>query len=153
MTRNLEEFQPLHDIKVIMYTCGPSIYELPHIGNYRTFLFQDVLLRYLEYLGFKVERVLFITDVEDKAIVEAQKEHTTLKELTERNTLTFLEEFEKLGAKKPTHIPRASTSVSEAVKLTEMLLEKGYAYWYKGGVYFDSLKFKGFGKLFRLEIN
>jgi len=135
-----------------MYTCGPSIYQLPHIGNYRTFLFEDVLLRYLEYLGCRVERTLFITDVEDKAISEAEKEGTTLKELTERNAETFLEELKKLGAEKPTYIPRSSTSVDEAVQVIETLLKKGYAYWYKGNVYFDPLKFNGFGRLYRLDM-
>jgi len=76
-----------------MYTCGPSIYQLPHIGNNRTFLYEDILLRYLEYLGYLVERTIFITDIEDKAIAEAEKEGTTLKELTEKNA-TF-DKFKK----------------------------------------------------------
>jgi cysteinyl-tRNA synthetase len=70
LTKKLEVFQPLEDRRVKMYTCGPSIYQFPHIGNYRTFLFEDILHRYLEYLGYNVERVLNITDVEGKAIAE-----------------------------------------------------------------------------------
>ena len=93
MTQRLEAFQPLEDKQVKMYTCGPSIYQLPHIGNYRTFLYEDILQRYLEYLDYKVERVLNITDVEDKAIEEAEKEDVTLKKLTERNAKIFLEEL------------------------------------------------------------
>jgi len=153
MTRRLEEFRPLEDGRVKMYTCGPSIYQLPHIGNYRTFLYEDILLRYLEYLRYKVERTLFITDVEDKAIAEAEKEDTPLRRLTERNTKIFLDEFKKLGAKTPTYIARSSTSVNEAVRITATLLKKGYAYWYKGNVYYDPLKFKGFGKLYRLDMS
>jgi cysteinyl-tRNA synthetase len=152
MTRKLEEFQPLETGKVRMYTCGPSIYLLPHIGNYRTFLYEDVLHRYLEYLGYKVERALNITDVEDKAIAEAAKEGKTLKELTERHANIFLEELKKLGAKKPTHIPKSSTSVDQAVRIVETLLRKGYAYWHKGNVYYDPLKFKAFGKLYGLDM-
>lgn len=152
MTRRLEDFHPLEDAVVKMYTCGPSIYQLPHIGNYRTFLFEDVLLRYLEYFGFKVERTLFITDVEDKAIAEAQKENTTLKVLTERNTSTFLQEFENLRVKKPTYIPRSSTSINDAVQIIEMLLKKGYAYKHDGSVYFDPLKIKDFGGLYRMDM-
>jgi len=152
MTRTLEEFQPLEDKKVKIYTCGPSVYQLPHIGNYRTFLYEDVLLRYLEYLGYKVERTLFITDVEDKAIAQAKKERKTLKELTEKNTNFFLIEFRHLGAKMPTYIARSSTTVDQAVKIIEILLQKNYAYRYNSNVYFDPLKFKGFGKLYRLDV-
>jgi len=152
MTRKLEEFQPFEDGKVRMYSCGPSIYQLPHIGNYRTFLFEDVLHRYLEYLGYKMEWALNITDVEDKAIAEAENEGTTLKELTERNAEIFIEELKKLGVKTPTYIPRPSTSVDQAVRMTETLLKRGYAYWYKGNVYYDPLKFKNFGRLYGLDL-
>ena len=152
MTRRLEDFHPREDAIVKMYTCGPSIYQLPHIGNYRTFLFEDVLLRYLEYSGCNVKRTLFITDVEDKAIAEAEKEKTTLKVLTERNTKTFLQEFENLRAKKPTYISRSSTSINDAVQVIETLLEKGYAYKYAGSVYFDPLKIRDFGKLYRMDM-
>lgn len=152
MTRRLEDFHPREDTIVKMYTCGPSIYQLPHIGNYRTFLFEDVLLRYLEYSGFSVKRTLFITDVEDKAIAEAEKERTTLKALTEKNTKTFLQELESLRAKRPTYIPRSSTSVNDAVQVIETLLKKGYAYKCKGSVYFDPLKIKNFGRLYHMDM-
>jgi len=153
MSRKLEEFQPLEKGKVKMYTCGPSIYQLPHIGNYRTFLFEDILHRYLEYLGYRVERTLYITDVEDKAIAEAEKEKTTLTELTQRNAQIFRDELKKLGAKTPTHVPRASTSVNEAVQIIKALLKKGFAYWHRGNVYYDPLRFKGFGKLYQLDMS
>jgi len=153
MTRKLEEFQPSDDKKVKMYTCGPSIYLLPHIGNYRTFLFEDVLTRYLEYLGYDVKRALNITDIEDKAITEAEKEGKTLRELTERNTKVFLEELQKLRAKSPTYLLRSSSSVGQAVSIIETLLKKGYAYWHEGNVYFDPTKFKNFGKLYRLDLS
>ena len=152
MTQKPEEFRLPEGGKVRMYTCGPSIYQLPHIGNYRTFLFEDILNRYLEYLGYNVERALNFTDVEDKAIAQAEKEETTLKELTEKNTEIFLEELKKLGVKTPTYIPKSSTCVNRAVQIIETLLKKGYAYWYKGNVYYDPLKFKGFGKLSRLDM-
>jgi cysteinyl-tRNA synthetase len=135
-----------------MYTCGPSIYLLPHIGNYCTFLYEDILNRYLEYLGYRVERVLNVTDVEDKAIAEAEKEGKTLKRLTERNTKIFLDELQKLGAKMPTRFPKSSTSVEQAVSIIQTLLKKGCAYWYDGNVYFDPLKFKDFGKLYGMDM-
>jgi len=153
MTRSLEKFQPLNDKRVKIYTCGPSIYQLPHIGNYRTFLYEDILVRYLEYSGYKVERTLFITDIEDKAIAEAEEEDTALKELTEKNTKIFLKEFEKLGAKTPTHIAKSSTSVNQAVQLIEALMKKNYAYRHNSNIYYDPLKFKDFGKLYRLDMS
>jgi len=139
-----------------MVTCGPSIYQMPHIGNYNTFVFEDILHRYLEYLGYNVERVLTITDVEDKALAEAEKQNMSLNELTDGNIKKFVEELKKLKVKIPEYLQRSSTSVDQAVNFIEILLEKGYAYWYthedRKNVYFDPLKFDDFGKLFRLDM-
>ncbi len=153
MSRSKETFEPIEAGKVKMFTCGPSIYQRPHVGNYRTFLFEDVLLRYLEYGGFEVERVINFTDVEDKAIAESAKEGKTLQEVTEQAGNHFFEDCRNLGIKIPAFIPRSSTTVDQAVKLIQILLDKGYAYWDKGDVFFQSLKFKGFGKLFRLDMS
>ena len=157
LTRKLEIFEPLEEGKVKMFTCGPSIYQLPHIGNYRTFVFEDILHRYLEYLGYNVERVLTITDVEDKALAEAEKQNITLKQLTDGNVKKFVEELKKLKVKIPDYMQRSSATVDQAVHVIEVLLENGYAYWYahegRKNVYFDSLKFDGFGKLFRLDMS
>ncbi|PVX23098.1 MAG: hypothetical protein CW691_11550 [Candidatus Bathyarchaeum sp.] len=156
LTRKLEFFKPIDEGKVKMFTCGPSIYQLPHIGNYRTFVFEDVLHRYLEYLGYTVERVLTITDVEDKALVEAEKQNTSLNELTSGNVKKFVEDLKKLKVKLPDYLQRSSNTVEQAVNLIENLLQTGYAYWHthKGrkNVYFNPLKFDGFGKLFRLDM-
>ena len=139
-----------------MFTCGPSIYQLPHIGNYRTFVFEDILHRYLEYLGYNVERVLTITDVEDKALAEAEKQNMPLKKLTDGNVKQFIAELKKLKVKLPDYMQRSSATVEQAVNVIEALLEKGYAYWYthngRRNVYFDPLKVEGFGKLFRLDL-
>ncbi len=157
LTRKLEIFKPLEEGKVKMFTCGPSIYQLPHIGNYRTFVFEDILQRYLEYLSYKVERVLNVTDVEDKALAEAEKQNINLKELTDRNLETFISELKQLNVKIPDYLPQSSTSVDQAVHLIEILLEKGYAYRYthKGrkNIYYDPLKFDGFGRLFGLDMS
>jgi len=157
LTRKLEIFKPLEDGKVKMFTCGPSIYQLPHIGNYRTFVFEDILQRYLEYLGYKVERVLNITDVEDKALAEAENKNINLKELTDSNIETFISELKHLKVKIPDYLPRSSTAVDQAVHIIEILLEKSYAYPYthKGrkNIYYDPLKFDGFGKLFGLDMS
>ncbi len=104
-----------------------------------------------------MERVITITDVEDKAIAEAEKEQTNVEELTDRNIKTFLEELGKLRGKIPEHIPRSSTTVDQAVHLIEILLRNGYAYWYdhsgRRNVYYNPLKFKGFGKLYGLDMS
>jgi len=156
LTRKLEIFKPLEQGKVKMVTCGPSIYQMPHIGNYSTFVFEDILNRYLEYLDYNVERVLTITDIEDKALTEAEKKGMPLKELTDGNVKQFIDELKKLKVKLPDYIQRSSATVEQAANLIEILVEKGYAYWYtydgRRNVYFDPLKVKGFGKLFRLDI-
>lgn len=152
MTRKREPFRPMHD-PVRMFTCGPSIYSAPHIGNYRTFIWEDVLLRYIEYLGHDVRRVINLTDVEDKAIEEAAGRGVPVGELTGGNAERFVSEAGRLRIKLPERIPRSSTSVDQAVYLIGRLLEKGYAYRYQGDIFFDPLKFKDFGKLFRLDMS
>jgi cysteinyl-tRNA synthetase len=94
LTRKVEPFQPIEDMKVKMYTCGPSTYQRPHIGNYRTFLFEDVLQRYLEYSGYSVTRLITLTDVEDKALSQAKKENVSVEELTRRNEDVFFKDFD-----------------------------------------------------------
>ncbi len=152
LSRNIEEFKPLRDKIVKMYTCGPSIYQRAHIGNFRTFLFEDVLLRYLEYLRYKIERVLNFTDVEEKSIQEARRLGMPLKRLSEKNARAFIEDMKILRLKYPDHIPRSSTSIKEAVNLIRILLKKGYAYGHQGNIYFEPLKFKNFGKLAKLDM-
>jgi cysteinyl-tRNA synthetase len=140
-----------------MYTCGPSTYQQPHIGNYRTFLFEDILQRYLEYLGYGVKRLITLTDVEDKAIAQARKENVGVEELTRKNEAVFFQDFTLLKIKTPDYSIRASSAVDQAASLIAQLTEKGYAYWYpyKGArnAYFDPLKFKGFGKLAHLDMS
>ena len=153
MTRKTEPFEPRNKQLVKMFSCGPSIYRRPHVGNYRTFIWEDVLQRYLEYLGYNVERALNFTDVEDKSIEEAQKLGKSVEEITGEVAAHFIKEAKLLGIGLPEVIPRSSTSVEQAVYLIQKLLEKGYAYWHEGSVFFDPLKFSGFGKLFRLDMS
>jgi cysteinyl-tRNA synthetase len=140
-----------------MYTCGPSVYRQPHIGNYRTFLFEDVLQRYLEYSGYNVVRLTTLTDIEDKAIAEAVEAKVSVRELTQENIDTFFEEAKLLRMKTPSYVPRSSTTVDQAAKLIRVLLDKGYAYRHthegRQNVYFDPLKFKDFGKLSHLDMS
>jgi cysteinyl-tRNA synthetase len=157
LTCKVEPFKPADERVVKMYTCGPSTYQQPHIGNYRTFLFEDVLQRYLEYLGYKVARLITLTDIEDKAILQAKKEGISVEELTKKNEAIFFQDFELLKIKKPDYPIRASSAVDQASVLIKQLLDCGYAYWYRyqgvNNVYFDPLKFSGFGKLAHLDMS
>jgi cysteinyl-tRNA synthetase len=157
LTRKVEPFESIVDRKVKMYTCGPSTYQRPHIGNYRTFLFEDVLQRYLEYLGYSVTRLITLTDVEDKAIAEAKKENLSVEELTQRNEAVFFRDFDLLSIKVPNYAVRTSSVIDHAAELVKTLTEKGYAYWHKHegarNAYFEPLKFDGFGKLAHLDMS
>jgi cysteinyl-tRNA synthetase len=157
LSRKIEPFTSRKEGEVKLYTCGPSLYREPHIGNYRTFLFQDILQRHLEYLGYNVTRLITLTDIEDKAIDEANKEKVNIAELTQRISDILFSELRLLRIKHPTYSPRSSTTVEQSVKIIQALLEKGLAYWhsYRGArnVYFDPLRFKGFGKLSNLDMS
>jgi cysteinyl-tRNA synthetase len=153
MTRRKEVFSPRAPPVVKFFSCGPSIYQRPHLGNHRTFLYEDILERYLGYLGYRVERVLPFTDVEDKAIVQAEKEEVSLAELTDRVAGEFLAEARLLRMKPPTWNPRSSTTVEHAVEIIERLLEKGIAYRDGPDIFLDPLKVPGFGRLFRLDMS
>ena len=157
MTRKLEPFTPSGNKRVKMYTCGPSIYMLPHIGNHRTFIFEDLLQRYLEYSGYNVTRLITVTDIEDKAMAEADVERISWKKLTESNTEKFLQDLKLLKIVFPTYVAKSSTSIDQAGTIIRALLTKGYAYWHKHerrrNVYYDPLKFGHFGKLARLDMN
>jgi cysteinyl-tRNA synthetase len=151
--KKIETFKPVNPDQVSIFTCGPSVYQRPHIGNMRTFLFEDLLVRYLEYLGYNVKRGMNLTDVEDKAISEAKKEHLSVQKLTDRNIKMFVGEMKLLKVKVPDLLPRASDHVDQAVRIILDLLERGMAYWYRGNIYFDPLKYQGFGKLFGLDMS
>lgn len=153
LTRKREVLRLREAGKVKLVTCGPSVYRRPHVGNYRTFLFEDILQRYLEYLGYRVERVINFTDVEDKAIVELKETGKDWKELTEPTERQFFDDAKLLQIKVPEVVPRSSTSVDQAVFLIRKLIDDGYAYWHEGDVFFDPLKCPDFGKLFQLDMS
>ncbi len=151
--KKMEVFKPVSEKVVTLFTCGPSIYQRAHIGNFRTFLFEDILVRYLEYLGRRVERGMNFTDIEDKAIREALKKGVSVEKLTRENIDGFLREMNLLRIKTPDYLPRASDHVEEAVAMIERLLELKVAYRHEGNIYFDPLKFPGFGKLYGLDMS
>ncbi len=156
LTLKTEVFKSTEAMKVKMYTCGPSTYQRAHIGNYRTFVFEDILQRYLEYSGYKVTRLMTLTNIEDKAIASAEAANLTVEELTNRNESVLFRDFEKLRIKRPDYSIRASTIVDQAVNLIKVLMEKDIAYKYNHlgaeNVYFDPLKFSGFGKLAHVDL-
>jgi cysteinyl-tRNA synthetase len=151
--KKLESFRPVRREGVAVFTCGPSVYQKAHIGNFRTFLFEDILVRYLIFSGYPVQRGMNLTDIEDKSIQEAEKQKTTVKRLTEKNIRAFITEMKALEMKIPDYLPKASECVNEAVDIIEHLLSIKTAYWYNGNVYFDPLKFPGFGKLYGLNMS
>ncbi len=153
LTRKKEEFKPIKEGSVGLYTCGPTVYDLAHIGNFRAYIFEDLLHRYLEYGGYKVLRVMNITDVDDKTIAGCEKESVSLKEYTDRYLNAFLEDMKTLRVKMPDYLPRATEHIPEMVALVKKLLEKGYAYEKDGAVYFSIAKFSSYGKMAGIDLS
>ncbi|NJD55270.1 MAG: hypothetical protein FIA94_02555 [Nitrospirae bacterium] len=151
--RRVEPFRTDKGKQAAIFTCGPSVYQRAHIGNFRTFLYEDILARYLIYSGYAVDRGMAVTDIEDKAVTEAEKRRTTVKELTDRNISQFIDEMKLLRMKIPDYMPRASECVDEAVWIIRQLLDKKIAYAHGGNIYFDPLRVRGFGKLFGLDMS
>jgi len=147
LTKKKEEFLPVEDNIVKMYTCGPTVYDLAHIGNFRAYVFEDLLHRYLEFRNYKVIRVMNITDVDDKTIRGARENGVSLREYTDKYIKIFIEDMETLRLKKPDFMPRATEHIKEMVELIKKLLEKGYAYYKDGSIYFSISKFPSYGKL------
>jgi cysteinyl-tRNA synthetase len=153
LAREKEKFIPLEKGKVKMYTCGLTVYDYGHIGNYRAFIFEDLLRRWLEYRGFKVTQVMNLTDVDDKAIKASRKNEVPLKEYTERYTRAFFEDVATLNIEKAEFYPKATGHVPEMVALITKLMEKGYAYKGEdGSIYYDISKFKDYGKLANIKV-
>ena len=151
--KRMEKFVPANSSVTNIFTCGPSVYQRSHIGNYRTFLFEDTLVRYLEYCGFRVTRGMNFTDIEDKALVEARRRGTTLRRLTTGNIGIFTKEMKQLRMKTPDYLPRASENVESAVEIIEGLIRKGVAYRHGADIYFDPLQFPRFGTLYGLDMS
>ena len=153
--KKTEPFRPVSKEVVTIFTCGPSVYQRSHIGNFRTFLFEDVLVRYLEYSGYKVQRGMNFTDLEDKAFEEAERKKTSVRVLADKNIKEFMREMKLLNMKIPDYTPRASDTdnVMQAADVIGPLIDLEVAYRYKGNIYFDPKKFKGFGRLYGLDMS
>lgn len=153
LTREKEEFSPINPKEVRMYTCGPTVYGYPHIGNYRAYVFADTLKRALLYEDFKVKHIMNLTDVDDKTIRDSQKEGRTLKEFTEFYSEEFFKDIESLNIMFPDKFTKATDYVNEMVEIINKLLEKKLAYKSDdGSIYFDIKKFKNYGQLSHLVL-
>ncbi len=150
LTRQTEDFKPIGDI-VGLYTCGPTVYDYVHIGNWRTFVFEDILKRVLVFGGFGVKHIMNLTDIDDKVIKKAQELKIPINDLTNKYSYAFFEDLEKLNILRADLYPRATASIDSMIKLIEKLLDKGFAYKGEDGVYFSVEKFKNYGKLSQLE--
>ncbi|UCH62452.1 MAG: cysteine--tRNA ligase [Fidelibacterota bacterium] len=152
LSRRLETFEPIHPGEVSLYTCGPTVYDTAHIGNLRTFMFEDLLKRFLIYKGYRVSHVMNITDVDDKTIDRAITEDLSLTELTEHHTRIFLEDLRTLNILPADYLPRATEFIPQMVESIKVLLEKGHAYRTdEGSVFFDVSSFPEYGRLARLD--
>lgn len=153
LKREKEEFQPLNKNEVTFYSCGPTVYNYPHIGNYRAYIFADILKRVLIYEGYNVKHIMNLTDIDDKTILNSQKEGKTLKEFTEFYTEAFMQDIKSLNILAPTKFTKATDYIDDMVKIIEKLMEKKLAYKSDdGSTYFDIRKFKSYGKLSHLVL-
>ena len=153
-SRMKEEFKPNHPDIVKMYTCGPTVYHFAHIGNLRSYIMEDVLEKYLRYIGYNVKRVMNITDVghltsdadegEDKMLKGARREHKTVMEIAKFYTDAFFDDCRKLNIKRPDVVQPATGCIDEYIKIITKLLDTGYAYIEGGNVYFDTSKLENY---------
>lgn len=154
LTRQIEPFKTYEEGMVKMYTCGPTVYHFAHIGNLRTYIMEDVLEKTLKLLGYKVNRVMNLTDVghltsdsdtgEDKMVKGAKREHTTVEEIAERYAQAFYQDMKELNNQLPEIVTKATSHIDEYIKIITKLIEKGYAYQAGGNVYFDVSKVKDY---------
>jgi len=138
--------------EVSIYTCGPTVYDFAHIGNFRTFVFQDILRRYLESRGFRINQVMNLTDVDDRIIQKAAAAGVSIREYTEKYIQGFLDDRRALNLEPPEHLARATEHIDDMVQLIQRLTEKGFTYTSEGSTYFRIAKFPDYGKLSKIDV-
>ncbi len=151
LTRKKEEFKPIGKT-VRMYTCGPTVYDFAHIGNFRTYIFEDLLRRWLKYKSYQVKQVMNLTDIDDKTIRNSQKEKLPLKQFTEKYTNAFFEDVKTLNIEPAEVYPKATEHINEMVAMIKVLLAKGIAYKTEDGIYFSISKFPEYGELAHIDL-
>jgi cysteinyl-tRNA synthetase len=147
-----EPFVPMVDGEVKMYTCGPTVYDYAHIGNFRTFVFQDILRRYLKQRGLKLNHVMNLTDVDDRIIANAAAAKVGIREYTEKFAQAFFADCKALSIQPPEHWIRATDHIPEMVKLIETLQQKSFTYDSEGSTYYRIAKFPEYGKLSKIDL-
>lgn len=147
LTQELEEFHPLDGHTARMYTCGPTVYNFAHIGNFRAFTFEDILRRWLRHRGYRLDHVMNVTDVDDKIIANAAKQNKTIEDYTAVYTKAFFEDAAALRLEKPEHVVKATAHIPVMVRAIEELAAKGCTYASEGSTYFQIASFPGYGKL------
>jgi cysteinyl-tRNA synthetase len=152
LTNRLEPLEPLHSGEVRIYTCGPTVYDFAHIGNFRTFMFQDILRRFLRQRGYRVMQVMNLTDVDDRIIQNAATAKVAIREYTEKYIQAFLEDMDALHLEMPEEMARATDHVEDMVKLIERLQEKGVTYRVDGSIYYSIAKFPEYGRLSKIDM-
>jgi cysteinyl-tRNA synthetase len=152
MSGQTEPFVPLVPGVVRTYTCGPTVYDFAHIGNFRTFVFQDVLRRYLKSKGYRVIQVMNLTDVDDRIIQKAAAAGVSIREYTDKYIQAFLDDRRALNLELPEHLARATEHIDEMVELIQKLTEKGFTYTSEGSTYYRIAKFPSYGKLSKIDV-
>jgi cysteinyl-tRNA synthetase len=148
----IEAFAPQKGDGVRMYTCGPTVYDYAHIGNYRTFIFQDVLRRFLKLRGFKMNHVMNLTDVDDRIIANAAAAGVSIRDYTEKFVQAFFDDCKTLSIETPEHWIRATDHIEDMVKLIERLQKKTYTYPSEGSIYYRIAKFPHYGRLSNIDV-
>jgi len=151
LSRRIEEFEPLEPGHVRMYTCGPTVYDYAHIGNFRSYVWEDLLRRALKLHGYRVTQVMNITDIEDKIINKMAEEGLTLDEATAPFIEAFFEDLDTLRIERAEHYPRATDHLQEMIELIGKLRDRGLTYDSKGSLYFRIAAFEAYGRLSNLE--
>jgi len=153
LTRQKEEFVPIEENQVKMYSCGPTMCQLIHVGQARRLVFTDLIRRYLQFKGYTVTHIMNVTDLDDRTIEGAEKAGTSLKEFTEQYYQEFLKDLDALNIKRSSQYPRPSQYVEGMIQLAQKLIDKGYAYEKLRSIYFDISRFKDYGKLSRIDLD
>ena len=153
LSRQIEEFHPIDEGKVQMYICGPTVWNFAHIGNFRTFVFGDILRRYLKFKGYELTHVFNLTDIDDRIINEAATRNISIDEFTAPFIQYFWEDFDALGNERPEITPRATQHIAEMIDIIAKLLENGHAYESEGSIYYRITAFPEYGKLSKISFS
>lgn len=152
LSKKIESFKPINNSKVTMYHCGPTVYDTPHIGNYRTFVLNDIIRRTFEYASYDVIQAMNITDVDDKTIKRSKDEHSSLLEVTSKYEALFFQGLDTLNINRPNILLRATENIPEMIDMISQLINKDFAYTGDDGVYMKIDSVKNYGKLAGLNI-